>query len=383
MIKRIGRYGTRTRHQIAQPHERETRSAGTGLGRTERLERADRTRMFVTAIPGLAPIVTRELAALPGVRVKDTGFDGRSDVIVFDVARGSRGAVLDLRLAEDVFVEVGSTTRSQGDKAGSISERIWRPGRVQRSLSIWADEVRPLRSSMSFRVITRVLQERPFKRTELRQKLTDKIQRDRPKWRLEDPAQIEVWISEYAPGTFTAGLRLSDISMRQHEGRLVERAGALRPTVASAMVSLAGEPDGLLLDPCCGSGTILAEAIAARWEVKGVDIDQNAVSIARQNVPAAQVELGDARNLSFPDSAARACVSNLPFGKQYEVQGDMESWLHSVLSEIARVTRTGGRVVLLSPDVGSESVPADLRSVERFPLRLLGTKTTIWVFARR
>ncbi|HLB76798.1 MAG TPA: hypothetical protein VJO72_07170, partial [Candidatus Dormibacteraeota bacterium] len=60
--------------------------------------------------------------------------------------------------------------------------------------------------------------------------------------------QIEVWISEYLPGRFVAGLRLSDVKMRQHEGRLVEREGALRPTVASAMVRLAGDGAGLLLD---------------------------------------------------------------------------------------------------------------------------------------
>jgi tRNA G10 N-methylase Trm11 len=338
--------------------------------------------MFATAIPGLGPIVTRELAALPGVLVRDTGSDGRSDIVVFEVARGSRGAVRALRLAEDIFLEVGSTTRSQGDKAGSISERIWRPDRVQRILSVWADEVRPLRAAMTFRVIARVLQERSFIRTELRQKLTDTISQDRPRWRLEDPAQIEVWISEYAPGRFIAGLRLSDVSMRQHQGRLVERAGALRPTLASAMVSLAGEPDGLLLDPCCGSGTILSEAIAAGWEATGIDIDQNAVSISRKNVPSAQVELGDARNLSLPDASARACVSNLPFGRQYDVQGNMETWLHSALSEIVRVVRTEGRVVLLSPRITRAVVPPGLRTVERFPVRLLGTKTTIWVFAR-
>jgi len=338
--------------------------------------------MFATSFPGLAPIVSRELARLPGVRVHGSGFDGRSDVILFEAARNSLTAVLDLGLTEDVFVEVGRTLRSEGDKAGWISGRIWRPERVQRALSIWAEEVRPLSGSMTFRVIVRVLQERSFLRTELRRQLTETIERDRPKWRGGDPAQIEVWISEYVPGRFVAGLRLSDVRMRQHDGRLVERAGALRPTVANAMVRLAGEPRGVLLDPCCGSGTVLGEALTAGWKVKGLDIDPDAVHVAQQNVRDAEVSHGDARQIDLPDASVGACVSNLPFGQQYSVQGDMTAWLRAVVGEMARVTLSGGRVVILAPDVPRSAVPKELRPRDRYQIRLLGAKTSIWVYDR-
>jgi hypothetical protein len=81
--------------------------------------------------------------------------------------------------------------------------------------------VRPLAGAMTFRVIARVLQERSFLRTDLRHQLTRAIQRDRPRWRVEDPAQIEVWVSEYAHGRLVAGLRLSDERMRHDGGRVV------------------------------------------------------------------------------------------------------------------------------------------------------------------
>lgn len=340
------------------------------------------TRMFATTLPGVAHIVSRTLDGLPGVTVQDSGFDGRSDVVVFEVARGKRASVLDLGLTEDVFVEVGRTLRADGDKADWIAGRIWRPERVLRALSVWADEVRPLAGAMTFRVIARVLQERSFLRTELRRQLSQTIQSDRPKWRFGDPAQIEVWISEYRVGRFIAGLRLSDVKMRQHEGRAVEREGALRPTVANAMVQLAGEPEGMLIDPCCGSGTILVEALGLGWKARGLDIDPNAVEVARQNVPDADIDTGDARKLDQADASVSACVSNLPFGQQYSVQGDMKTWLRVVLAEMARVTRPGGRIVLLAPDIPRAVVPSALRMRDRFQIRLLGTKTTIWAFDR-
>lgn len=337
--------------------------------------------MFVMCVPGLAPLVSRELEALDGVTVTDSGFDGRSDVVLFEVQRGHRDDLSSLRTVEDLFIEVGRALRADGDNPRWIAQRIWRPQRVTRALSIWAETVRPLTSSMSFRVIARVLDERSFRRTELRRQVAWVINEDKTRWRLADPAQIEVWISEYGRGKFVEGLRLTDAQMRQHDGRSEERKGALRPTVAAAMVSLAGNPDGVLLDPCCGSGTITQEADRLGFEARGVDVDPEAVEIARKNTDA-RIEVGDARSLDMADETVTACVSNLPFGQQFAVQGDADRWLAAVLEEMARVTRAGGRVVVLVPHVKRELVDSRLRLRERFGVQLLGTRTTIWVYDR-
>ncbi len=218
--------------------------------------------------------------------------------------------------------------------------------------------------------------------TDLRRWLQRAISDDKPRWKFADPAQIEIWVSEYRHGRFVAGLRLSDASMRHHQGREVERTGALRPTVSAAMVCLAGKPSGKLLDPCCGSGTILREASASGWTVEGSDIDPEAVEIARQNVPWIPVRQADARRLDLPDNSLEACVSNLPFGQQYEVQGNMREWLRIVLTEMARVTRPGGWLVLLTPQIPRAALPAGLQPRDRYPIQLLGTKTTIWTYER-
>lgn len=335
--------------------------------------------MFAMAVPGLAPLVGEELATLPGITVTDSGFDGRSDVILFEVARGRRDAAVSLKTAEDVFVEVGRTLRADGDNPRWIASRLWRPQRVQQALSIWAEHVRPLSAAMTFRVIARILHERSFLRTELRREFTKSVSNDRPKWKPTDPAAVEIWVSEYKQGRIVAGLRLTTSRMRQHGGREAERRAALRPTVAAAMVKLAGEPAGVLLDPCCGSGTIVAEALAAGWTAEGIDIDPAAVEIARRNVPSATIYVGDARRLDLPDNSADACVSNLPFGQQYGVEEDMKHWLHVVLHEMARITRPDGRLVLLAPKIPRDVVPDSLHLRNRFPIRLLGTTTAIWV----
>lgn len=338
--------------------------------------------MFVSVVPGLARLVSRELETLDGVKVTGSGFDGRSDVVLFEVKRGHRDQLWSLRIFEDLFVEVGRTLRSEGDRANWIAGRVWRAARVERALSVYANEVRPLAGSMTFRVIARVLQEKSFLRTDLRRQLTQVVSNAKPKWRIDDPAQIEVWVTEYTQGRLVAGIRLSDVRMRQHDGREVERQGALRPTVAATMVGLAGNADGRLLDPCCGSGTILGEALAVGWEAEGRDIDPSAVEISRRNVSAATIRTGDARTLDLPDESIGACVSNLPFGRQYGVQGEMTRWLSAVLAEMARVTRPGGRVVLLVPEISGEAVPSELRMRDRHLLKLLGAKTTLWVYER-
>jgi SAM-dependent methyltransferase len=336
--------------------------------------------MFALTVSGLGELAGQEIAGLSGAWVEDSGFDGRSDVVLF--SRDDAKVAGRLRLAEDVFVEVGRTLRASGDDPRWISGRLWRPQRVREALSVWEREVHPLRARASFRVIARVLQERSFLRTNLRRSLTTVIQHDQPLWSIADPGQLEVWIIEYRPGHFVTGLRVSDASMRQHDGRLDERPGALRPAVAAAMVRLAG-PAGLpLLDPCCGSGTILREAAAERWTAQGVDVDPEAVNVARRNARGADVQVGDARSLPLDDDSLGACVSNLPFGHQHQVTGDMNRWLKTVLGEMARVTRVGGRVVVLIPDIPRSLIPRQLKLAQRHPIRVLGMQATIWAFDR-
>jgi tRNA G10 N-methylase Trm11 len=150
------------------------------------------------------------------------------------------------------------------------------------------------------------------------------------------------------------------------------------------MIGLAGVPRDVLLDPCCGAGTILSQALAAGWaDVQGSDIDPAAVEIARRNAPLAGVIEGDARSIDLPDESVGAVVSSLPSGQRYEVGGSMRTWMGAVLGEMTRVTGPGGRVVLLAPVVPVSVMPRALRVTRQEPLRLPGTKTTLWTCDRK
>ena len=43
-------------------------------------------------------------------------------------------------------------------------------------------------------------------------------------------------------------------------------------------------PDGLVVDPCCGSGTTLVAAIAAGRGARGADLSPDAVRLARRRL---------------------------------------------------------------------------------------------------
>jgi hypothetical protein len=148
-----------------------------------------------------------------------------------------------------------------------------------------------------------------------------------------------------------AGLRLTGAQMRQHGGREAERHGApahgcrhngdARPRARRTPAR-----------PVLPIRTILARRHRRAGRAgRGLDIDHAAVQTTGYNVPGAAVREGDARHLDLPDGSVGACVSNLPFGHQHGVQGSMKDWLAAVPGEMTRVTRPGGRIILLAPEI--------------------------------
>src|SRR5262249_34899068 len=104
--------------------------------------------------------------------------------------------------------------------------------------------------------------------------------------------------------------------------RVAERPGSLPPTIAAALAFLGHPADAdAILDPVCGSGTVLAEAhdFAKGAVLHGFDIDPNAIAAARRNLKhtSASLVTGDGRETGLPPASISLFLANLPFGKQF------------------------------------------------------------------
>lgn len=149
----------------------------------------------------------------------------------------------------------------------------------------------------------------------------------------------------------------SPLTLRSY--RLANARGALRPTVAAAMVRLTPARHGgrRLWDPYCGSGTILAEAALLGNKVWGTDIDDEAVSTSRQNVGV--VDRHSWTRIARGDSTTQAewrrheacdvVIANIPWGKQIDIVSARALYDSLAIGCSALLSR-GGTACILTTD---------------------------------
>lgn len=137
--------------------------------------------------------------------------------------------------------------------------------------------------------------------------------------------------------------------------------GALRPTVAAALVrlavDLAGEDAAVgLYDPFCGSGTIVGEAAQRGLPVFASDRSEHAVELTRERLARTGLAPDNLRHRVFihdvhtgPDQRvdARLLVANLPWGKQVRVH-DRIALFDATALLAAHTLRSRGAAVLLT-----------------------------------
>lgn len=101
-------------------------------------------------------------------------------------------------------------------------------------------------------------------------------------------------------------------------------------------------PGDRVLDVATGTGDLaveLASRVGPTGEVVGMDFSAGMLELARKKAPQLRFEQGDAQALAYPDASFAAAT--VGFGARNF--GDLELGL----SEMARVVRPGGRVVVL------------------------------------
>jgi SAM-dependent methyltransferase len=298
--------------------------------------------------------------------------DGRSDVVL--VTPRSWEDLVGLRGAETICADLGQLRLlpSLGATASQITGT---------RLSIALTGLRRRRllpNTPKIRLVVRLQDERGFSRTALREATAKRLRA--PVTRGHEPAN-ELWVVQDTKHSLRLGLRVPALEPRR-PARPAERPGSLRPAVAATMVALGGHSHGRMLDPCCGGGSLLAEASLTGWTTVGGDIADDALAIATANTSAPVCRL-DSRQLPFRDDEFDAVVTNLPFGHQYQVQGAPVAWYRRTLGEAIRVAP---RVVVLSP----ASTPfrqalgrMKVNLVERHDIEILGRPSSIWILGQR
>jgi tRNA G10 N-methylase Trm11 len=148
------------------------------------------------------------------------------------------------------------------------------------------------------------------------------------------------------------GLRLTRRPLHRRSYKAHHRPGSLRPPVAAAMCRLARVARGSrLVDPCCGAGTIVAEAAALGAHAIGGDVAFEALMSAAGNLrtmsPRPSLVCWDACRLPLTIGWADAAVSNPPWDVQVIAAGGVNWLQRELLAQLRRAVRPGGRAVLL------------------------------------
>ena len=187
-----------------------------------------------------------------------------------------------------------------------------------------------------------------FDRRDLTRFLTRELEQRRVRVGAEGP---ELWVFAIDSAYYICR-RLRDDGRSY---RVVERPGSLPPTIAAALAFLGHPTDAdAILDPVCGSGTLLAEAhgFATGATLHGFDVDAGTIAAARRNLKhtAASLAIGDGRETGLPPASVSLFLANLPFGKQFGDRAENASLYAGLIAEMHRLGRPGWRAVLLSSD---------------------------------
>lgn len=165
------------------------------------------------------------------------------------------------------------------------------------------------------------------------------------------------------------------------------------PIVAATLARLAKiRANDVVLDPCCGTGTVLIAANLTQPSAQliGADSDELALEIARRNLLGHHLNdlliNGDAVSMCQASGSIDRVISNLPFGKLVGSHASNIAFYPALIAEIARVLAPRGRAVLLTEDkrllVESVQRTRGLKIVRERVLRYGGATPTAFVISR-
>jgi len=349
--------------------------------------------LYALTHDGLERVAADEITQDLQGEVKKTG----RGLVVFRLSQID-DSVLSLRTTEDVFLLAWGSDTLTYRAADLDLFRQWTARKPNwPALFRWHHQIRPLRRGKpTFHLVCQMQGEHGYRRVDAEEAFRAGLRHVLPTgwYEVDENAWLEIWLTIHGK-TAVCGVRLSDRTMRHRTYKQEHIAASLRPTVAAALVRLAGIAPGMtVLDPMCGAGTILAEALAlarrrkgeAPIQLLGGDIDPHAVFVSTQNLGRlGPVGLArwDARSLPLAEASVDRLLCNPPFGKQLASAEEILPLYTALAREWNRVLKPGGRAVLLVMEHQALSTalsPFRWTTTRRLALRILGQSCTLSVW---
>lgn len=244
-----------------------------------------------------------------------------------------------------------------------------------------------------FSLTISVIHYKRFSRDEIKDALAKKISE---KYELEyqplDHTNFDIRIN-IENSVAWIGIRLTPESLFNRNYRINPMLGSLKPTIAAAMINLATENkiNLKIVDNFCGSGTILCESLLAGNEVYGGDISPIAVKATIENLKSLSfkndenIRIQDAIKTNWSDKFFDCAISNLPWGKQIEIES-ITNLYEGCIKEYARIVKEDGTICLIlsKPDLMKSLALKYLPNakIQEIQIGFLGQKPSILIIRR-
>ena len=308
-------------------------------------------RLGAVCFAGLGPLVQRALEHLGAENI--TGFRVRNyDYLSFRLERSEIGSIRSVRMVEDLFAEVARIPGiARSSDIAKLSRRLDRPAllaSIDLKNELFPDHKPRRPGTPAYACFVRQDADHRVHRKRVSREVAARIARMFPRWRMADPAGLEFWV--FWADVVVLTLRLSDKTLKYRGRKPPERPGALRPTIAAAMVELAAIKNGhTVLDPMCGTGTLLLECSlrSPRASLVGSDQSAAATAAARERLgEKAAIERCEIDELDYAPGMFDRVLTNLPWGGQTPIRGPVYT---KGVAKLLDWVADDGVVVLLTP----------------------------------
>jgi tRNA (guanine6-N2)-methyltransferase len=308
------------------------------------------TPFFAITTRGLEDVSLRELSALASVMNLQTSY--RRVTAQVD---GDLSALLSLQTVDDVFLYVTRWESLTHTREALLILRSLSADLDLRPIIRTLNTVRSVSTKPSFSVTANFVGKRNYNAEEIKSAVSEGVLSRYKHWRYsEDDDMAEVNLRVFIDhDEAVIGARLGETPLYRRPYKQSHLPGSLKPTVAAAMLMLASAQRGeTLLDAFCGSGTILVEGGLSGLRVYGGDRKAEATAYARQNSRDAGVKAlisqWDATRLPLLPNRVDLAVSNLPWGRQIQIDSALETLYSRAVEALQRVVKPNGRLLLLT-----------------------------------